>query len=96
MSYTLNMLICVCMLLLDNLLQYLLFIIMIDLSRTCGCTASLICNALLKFMTSCIKIKLKVLIFLTIQKSYCRHFSFMVGFIDALKPMSFTGANFKR
>jgi hypothetical protein len=37
MSYISNMLICVDMILLDNLLQCLLFIAMIDLSRTCGC-----------------------------------------------------------
>jgi hypothetical protein len=43
-----------------------------------------------------IKIKLKVLIFPTIQKLYCRHFSFMAGFVDALRPTSFTGVNFKR
>jgi hypothetical protein len=74
MSYILNMLICVGMILLDNLLQCLLFIAMIDLSRTCGTTASLICNALLMFMIySWIKIKLKVLICPTIQKPYCRH-----------------------
>jgi hypothetical protein len=38
------------MILLNNLLKYLLFIAMIDLSRICGSTASLICNALLMFM----------------------------------------------
>jgi hypothetical protein len=81
----------------DNLLQCLLFIAIIDLSRTCDSTASLIYNALLIFMIySWIKIKLKVLIFLTIQKTYCKHFSFMAGFIDALKPMPFTGTNFNR
>jgi hypothetical protein len=36
MFYILNMLICIGMILLDNLLQYLLFIAMIDLSRTYG------------------------------------------------------------
>jgi hypothetical protein len=67
MSYILNMLICLCMILLDNMLQYLLFITMIDLSRTCDSTASLICNALVMFMIyPLIKIKLKVLIFTTI------------------------------
>jgi hypothetical protein len=50
MSYILNMLICVCMILLYNLLQCLLFIVMIDLSITCCSTASLIYNALLMFM----------------------------------------------
>jgi hypothetical protein len=43
-----------------------------------------------------IKIKLKVLIFSTTQKPYSGHFSFMAGFVDALKPAPFTGANFKR
>jgi hypothetical protein len=94
MCYILNMLIFVGMILLDNLLQYLLFITMIDLSRTYGTIASLICNALLMFIIySCIKIKLKALIFPTIQKPYCMHFSFMVGFVDALNPAPFTGAN---
>jgi hypothetical protein len=70
---------------------------MIDLFRTHGSIASLICNTLLMFMIySWIKIKLKVLIFSTIQKPYCRHFSFMAEFIDALKPAPFTGMNFKR
>jgi hypothetical protein len=40
--------------------------------------------------------KLKVLIFPTIQKPYCRHFSFMAGFVDALRPTPFTCVNFKR
>jgi hypothetical protein len=97
MSYILNMLICVGMILLHNLLQFLLFIDMIDLSRTCNSTAISICNALVQFMIyHWIKIKLKVLIFPATQKPYCRHFSFMAGFVDALKPTSFTGANFKR
>jgi hypothetical protein len=66
MSYILNMLICVGMILLDNLLQCLLFIAMIDLSRICDSTASLICNALVMFIIyPWIKIKLKVLIFPT-------------------------------
>jgi hypothetical protein len=70
---------------------------MINLSRTCGTAASLICYALVRFMIyPWIKIKLKVLIFPTIQKPYCRHFSFMAGFVDALRPTPFTGANFKR
>jgi hypothetical protein len=96
MSYLLDMLICVGMVLLDNLLQCLLFIAMIDLSRTCDSTATLICNALIMFMIyPWIKIKLKVLLFRTIQKHYCRHFSFMAGFVNALKLVPFTGANFK-
>jgi hypothetical protein len=48
--YIFNMLICVGMILLDNPLQCLLFITMIDLSRTCGTAASLICYALVMFM----------------------------------------------
>jgi hypothetical protein len=95
MSYIFNMLICIGMILLDNLLQCLLFIAMIDLSRTCGTATSLICYALVMFMIySYIKIKLKVLIYLSIQKPYCRHFSFMARFVDALRPTSFTGASF--
>jgi hypothetical protein len=67
MSYIFNMLICVGMILLDNLLQCLLFIAMIDLSRTYDTATSLICYALVMFMIySWIKIKLKVLIY---QKS---------------------------
>jgi hypothetical protein len=54
-------------LLLDNLLQCLLFIAVIDLSRTYDGTAILICNALVMFMIySLIKIKQKLLIFSTI------------------------------
>jgi hypothetical protein len=97
MTYILDMLICVGMILLDNLLQCLLLSVMIDLSRTCDSTAILICNALVMFMIYLwIKMKLKVLIFSAIQKLYCRHFSFMAGFVDALKPTPFTGVNFKR
>jgi hypothetical protein len=44
MSYIFNILICVCMILLDNLLQCFLFIAMIHLSRTCGTATSLIMN----------------------------------------------------
>jgi hypothetical protein len=91
------MLICIAIILVDNLLQSLMFIAVIDLSRTYDSTAILICNALVMFMIySWIKIKLKVLIFPTIQKPYCSHFSFMAGFIDALKPTPFTGEHFKR
>jgi hypothetical protein len=97
MSYIFNMLICVGMILLDNLLQYFLFIAMIDLSRTCGTATILICYALVMFMIySWIKIKPKVLIYRLIQKPYCRHFSFVAGFVDTLRPTPFTGANFKR
>jgi hypothetical protein len=85
------------MILLDNLLQCLLFIGMIDLSRTCGTAATLIYNALVMFMIyPWIKIKLKVLIYPTIQKPYCRHFCFMVRLVDVLRHTPFTGVNFKR
>jgi hypothetical protein len=85
------------MILLDNLLRCLLFIAVIDLSRTCDSIATLIYNALVMFMIySWIKIKLKVLIYPTIQKYYCMHFSFMAGFVDALRPTPFTSVNFKR
>jgi hypothetical protein len=49
MSYILNMLICIDIILLDNLSQYLLFIDTIDLSKTYS-TISLICNVLFIFM----------------------------------------------
>jgi hypothetical protein len=97
MSYIFNMLICLGMILLDNLLQYLLFIDVIHISRTCNSIVSLICYALIMFIIYLwIKIKLKVLLLPTIQKSYCRYFSFMARFVDALRPMPFAGANFKR
>jgi hypothetical protein len=44
------MLICVCLILLDNLLQSLIFIVMIDLYRTYDSTTILIYNALVMFM----------------------------------------------
>jgi hypothetical protein len=97
MSYILNMLISVGMILLDSMLQCLLFITMMDLSRTCDSTASLIWYALVMFIIySWIKIKLKVLIYPIIQKCYCRHFSFMAEFVDTLRHMPFIDANFKR
>jgi hypothetical protein len=66
MSYILNMLICVGIILLDNLLQYLLFIVVIDLFIIYDSTTTLICNALVIFRIYLwIKIKLKMLIFLT-------------------------------
>jgi hypothetical protein len=86
MSYIFNMLICVGMILLDNLLQCFLFIAIIDLSRTCDTANSLICYALVMFMIySWIKIKLKVLIYLSIQKAKdeCQHESFIEVFIVA-------------
>jgi hypothetical protein len=50
MSYILNMLFYVDMILLDNLLQYLLFIIVIDLSKTYDNTTILIYNVLVIFI----------------------------------------------
>jgi hypothetical protein len=74
-----------------------MFIAIIDLSRIYVTATSLICFALVIFMIySWIKIKLKVQIYLSIQKLYCRHFNFMAGFVDALRPTPFTGTNFKR
>jgi hypothetical protein len=68
MSYIFNMLICVGIILLDNLLQYLMFIAMIDLSRTCNIATSLICYALVMFIIYYwIKIKLKMLIYLSVM-----------------------------
>jgi hypothetical protein len=43
-----------------------------------------------------IKIKLKVLIIPIIQKPYYMHFSLMTGFVDQLRPTSFTDVHFKR
>jgi hypothetical protein len=66
MSYIFNMLICVCIILLDNLVQYLLFIAMMDLFKTYGAVATLIYNAIVIFIIyPWIKIKLKLLIFPT-------------------------------
>jgi hypothetical protein len=50
MFYIFNMLICVGMILLDNLLQCFLFNAMIDLYRTYGTAISLICFSLVIFM----------------------------------------------
>jgi hypothetical protein len=50
MSYILNMLICIDMILLDILLKCLLFIAMIDICRTYDSTAILIYNALVMFI----------------------------------------------
>jgi hypothetical protein len=50
MSYIFNMFICVGMILLDNLLQCLMFIAAINLSRTYDSIATLICTALVMFM----------------------------------------------
>jgi hypothetical protein len=66
MSYILNMLICVGMILLDNLLQCFMFIVIINLSSTFDSTVVSIYNSLFMFMIYYwIKIKLKVLLFST-------------------------------
>jgi hypothetical protein len=97
MSYILNILICVGMILLDNLLQCFMFIVVIDLSCTFDSTIVSIYNLFFMFIIYFqIKIKLKVLIFSTIQKPYFRHFSFMTGFVGALRSGPFTGVHFKR
>ena len=55
------------------------------------------CNLVVIFMIYLwIKLKLKVLIYPTIQKPYCGHFSFMAGFVDALRLAVFTSVHFKR
>jgi hypothetical protein len=91
MSFILNILICVDMILLDSLLQCFMFIIVIHLSSIFDIVVVSICNLLFMFIIYFwIKIKLKVLIFLTIQKSYSSHF------VDALRPTLFTGVHFKR
>jgi hypothetical protein len=69
----------------------------IDLSSTFDSSVVSIFNLLFMFIIYFwIKIKLKVLIFQTIQKPYFRHFSFMAEFVDALRPTPFTGVLFKR
>jgi hypothetical protein len=97
MSYILNILICVCMILLDSLLQCFLFIVVIDLSSTFHSIVVSIYNLLFMFIIYLwIKIKLKLLIFITIQKYYFRHFSFMPRFFDVLMLAPFTAMHFKR
>jgi hypothetical protein len=65
MSYMLNLVICIGMILLD-LLQCSIYIVVIDLSSTYDSTTILICNSLFMFMIYfLIKIKLKVLLFPT-------------------------------
>jgi hypothetical protein len=43
-----------------------------------------------------INLKLKLLFIPSIQKPYYRNFSFMAGFVDALRPEKFCGEHFKR
>jgi hypothetical protein len=43
-----------------------------------------------------IKLKLKILFIPSIQKPYYRNFSFMAGFVDALRPEKFSSEHFKR
>jgi hypothetical protein len=67
-SYILNILIYVGLILLDNLLQYVMFIVVMDLLRNCGNTIVLICNLLVMFMSYFwIKIKVKMLILPTLS-----------------------------
>jgi hypothetical protein len=66
MSYILNILICVGLILVDSLLQCFMFIAVIDLSLTFYSSVVLIYNLLFMFtIYFWIKIKLKVLIFPT-------------------------------
>jgi hypothetical protein len=96
MSYILNILICVCMILLDSLLNCFMLIAVIDLSSTFDSTIVSIYNLLFMFIIYFwIKIKLKVIILTTIQKPYFSHFSFMAGFVDALRPTTFSVVHFK-
>jgi hypothetical protein len=70
---------------------------MLDLSSTFSSTVVSIYNLVFMFVIYFwIKIKLKVLIFLLIQKLYFKHFSFMAAFVDALRQTPFTGLHFKR
>jgi hypothetical protein len=57
MSYILDMLICVSMILLDNLLQYLMFIVVIDLSKTYDIIAILIYNVIFDVYLKMTKLK---------------------------------------
>jgi hypothetical protein len=43
-----------------------------------------------------INLKLNLLFFQSIQKSYYNNFSFIAGFVDALRPKKFFGEHFKR
>jgi hypothetical protein len=74
MSYIFIMLICIGIILLDNLLHCLLFIGMIDLSRIYGSTASLIYKSLVVFMIYS-WIKIKALIFPTAATSNRKKFT---------------------
>jgi hypothetical protein len=69
MSNLLNILICVGMILLNSLMQYFMFIVVINLSSTYDTTVVSIYDLLFMFIIYFwIKIKLKVLIFPSIQK----------------------------
>jgi hypothetical protein len=96
MSYILNILICVDMIMLGSMLQCFMFIVVIDLSSTFDSTIVSICNLLFIFIIYFWIKKLKVLIFLTLQKPYFMHFSFMARFINALRPALVPSVHFKR
>jgi hypothetical protein len=67
MPYILNKLICVDMILLDSMLQYFLFIVVIGLSSTFDNIVILVYNLLFMFIIYFwIKIKLKLLIYPTL------------------------------
>ena len=97
MFFILAIMICYSMIVLDSMVQSVFSLVIIDLCRSSIDISSLICYLSIIFMVySWIKIKLKVLIYPTTQKPYCRHFSFMAVFVDALRPTPFTGMHFKR
>ncbi|KAK3130497.1 hypothetical protein QOZ80_6BG0494210 [Eleusine coracana subsp. coracana] len=97
MSFILVFVIYLSMMDVASIINAMLLSGLIDLSRSCVDLSSLSCNLLIMLMIYFwINIKLKVLIYPTIQKSYCRHFSFMAGFVDALRLEKFTGMHFKR
>jgi hypothetical protein len=89
--------ICISIILLDNLLQCLICIFLINLSSTYDYIVVFICKSLVMLMSYFwIKIKLKVILYPIIQKPYCRHFGFMARFLHALWPTPFTSVHFKR
>ena len=78
MSSILAIMICCSLIILDSMVESVLLLVVIDLCRSTVDLSSLICYLSIIFMIYFwIKIKLKVLIYPTIQKTYSRHFSFM-------------------
>ena len=98
MSSILGFVICSVMILVSSMVDVLLMYACVDLSRSCVDLSNLICYQSFIFVIyHWIKIKLKVLIFPTIQKPYFRHLSFMASpYVEALRPPPFDGKHFKR